>query len=95
MMDELAKRDTIVIAISQEGTDLAEEATFIKKGFEGGPRFEIGFDLNRSQTEAFDRTTAYLIDKQGVVRQIFPMTAYNRPSWWALLGSIDELNKSE
>lgn len=42
-----------------------------------------------------DRTTAYLVDADGVVRQIFPMTIHHRPSWRALLGELDALLAGE
>ena len=42
-------------------------------------------DLERAQTSGYDRVTAYLIDREGIVRQVFPMIIRSRPSWEALL----------
>ena len=41
----------------------------------------------------FDRTTAYFIDSEGVVRQVFPMLIHSRPSWDAILGEIERLTR--
>ena len=38
--------------------------------------------------------TAYLIDKTGIVRQIFPMKIHQRPSWKAVLREVDALNQA-
>ena len=54
-------------------------------------RFDVVADLNREQTLEYDRTTAYLIDKQGVVRQIFPMIIHARPSWEVVLDEVQRL----
>jgi hypothetical protein len=70
---ELTQRETTVIAVAQEDTELAQHARFLK-AFKTPPQFDIVADLNRKATSRYHRTTAYLIDKQGVVRQVFPMT---------------------
>jgi len=89
--DEFEKRNTIVIAVSQEDTDLKLHAKFLK-AFKGPtPRFDIVADLNREKTDRFDHTTTYLIDRSGVVREIFPATVRMRPDWRAILNRIDEL----
>lgn len=90
MYGEFTKRDTVVIAVAQEDTALKAHAKFLKN-FKSPPPFDIVADLNRKKTTAYGRTTAYLIDKDGVVRQIFPMLIHTRPSWRAILNEIDRL----
>lgn len=92
MYDDVEALDTVVVAIAQEDTTLADHGKFLK-GFEPGPRFEILADLERAETKAYDRTTAYLVDKEGIVRQIFPMIIHARPAWEAILGEIDGLDE--
>ena len=83
MYDAFEARDTVVIAIAQEDKDLKSHGQFLKK-FEQTPPFDIVADIGRKQTERYDRTTSYLIDKQGMVREIFPATVYLRPNWLAV-----------
>lgn len=90
MYPEFEKRDTVVIAVSQEDTDLETHGNLLN-GFVKPVPFEIVADLNREKTTMYDRTTAYLIDKQGVVRQVFPMLIHHRAAWPAILNEIDEL----
>jgi peroxiredoxin len=90
--DEFERRDTVVIAIAQEDTDLDKHAQMAAK-IKPKPRFEIVADLNRAKTGAYDRITAYLIDKNGRVRQIFPMLVRTRPSWEAVLNEIDRIGE--
>jgi alkyl hydroperoxide reductase subunit AhpC len=89
---EFTSRDTVVIAVAQEDTDLKSHGKMAAK-FNPPPAFEIVADLNRKVTPKYDRTTAYLIDKEGVVRQIFPMLIHHRASWHAVLNEIDRLGK--
>jgi len=60
--------------------------------FKRPPRFAIAADLGRKDTAAYDRITSYLIDKQGIVRQVFPMLIHHRASWKAILAEVDRLN---
>lgn len=53
--------------------------------------FPIVADLNRERTPFLDRTTAYLIDDQGIVREVFPMIIHARPSWSVVVDRIDQL----
>jgi hypothetical protein len=85
---ELTQRETAVIAVAQEDTELAQHARFLK-AFKTPPPFDIVADLNRKATSRYHRTTAYLIDKQGVVRQVFPMTIRRRAPWSAVWREID------
>ena len=90
LYDEFTKLDTTVIAIAQEDKTLKTHARFLKN-FGDGPAFDIVADLKRKNTKRYDRTTAYLIDKEGVVRQIFPMLIHSRPSWRAILHEVELL----
>jgi peroxiredoxin len=94
MFDEFEKRDVTVIAVSQEDKDLETHGRFYKH-FKPAPRFEIVADLKREKTQRYRRTTTYLIDKQGVVREIFPAIIHKRPSWRAVLNRIDELKEPD
>ncbi|MCO6435575.1 MAG: redoxin domain-containing protein [Phycisphaerae bacterium] len=89
--DSFRDRDIAVIAIAQEDSDLESHGRFLKH-FDGEPPFDIVCDVNGEKTGRYHRTTAYLIDKEGVVRQVFPMLARSRPSWDAILNEIDRLN---
>lgn len=91
LYDEFTKRDTVVIAVAQEDTDLESHGKFLKKFGSSGPPFDIVADLNRKKTKRYHRTTAYLIDKTGVVRQVFPMLIHSRPSWKAILSELDRI----
>ena len=93
MYDEFEKLDTAVIAVAQEDTDLKSHAKILRK-FKTPLPFEVVADLNRRATKKYDRTTVYLIDKTGVVRQIFPMLIHSRASWRAILHEAEKLQKS-
>jgi alkyl hydroperoxide reductase subunit AhpC len=93
MYDEFEKRNIAVIAVAQEDKDLESHAKFLQH-FKPEPRFEIVADLNRSKSSRYGRTTTYLIDGEGTVRQVFPNTIHNRASWKAVLdGSSRALNR--
>jgi hypothetical protein len=94
MYDEFAKRDTVVIAVAQEDTDLESHAKILKK-LGKSPPFDIVCDIDRKETARYHRTTAYLIDKRGVVRQVFPMLIHARPSWRAIWHEADQLPQAE
>ena len=90
MYDEFEKRDTVVIAIAQEDKD-RDSHEKILKNFKPDRPFRIAPDFGRRKTKPYDRTTAYLIDKQGIVRQVFPMLIHSRPTWKAILAELDKL----
>ena len=92
MYGELEKRDTVVVAIAPEDESVEDFAGFYSSGFDPAPRFDAAVDVGRKATRAYDRTTAYLIDKQGKVREIFPMLVRFRATWDAILTEIDELD---
>ncbi len=84
--------DTVVIAVSQEDTELELAGQILWAFGEAPPPFPMICDLERGKTLAYDRTTAYLIDKQGIVREIFPMIIHARPSWKVILDAARELS---
>lgn len=90
MYGEFTKRDTVVIAVAQEDKDLKTHARFLDN-FQGDPPFDIVADLKGRTLPKYDRTTSYLIDKQGVIREIFPSPIHMRPHWQTVLNRIDEL----
>jgi len=94
MYDQFIAQDTQVVAISQEDTALDTFAGMPAR-LKPEPRFTLLADLKRKESLAYDRTTAYLIDKEGIVRQIFPMIIHTRPSWKMVLGEVEKLNASQ
>lgn len=90
MIGEFEARDFVVIAVAQEDVDLENHAK-MRSAFEGGPKFELVADIGREGTPAYDRTTTYLIDKEGKVRQVFPQLITKRASWRAILNEADGL----
>ncbi len=90
MYDAFTKLNTAVIAVAQEDKDLKSHGRILES-FKSTPRFDIVADIDRGATGKYKRTTAYLIDKQGVVRQVFPMLIHARPSWHAILREVADL----
>ena len=91
MYGEFTKRDAVVIAVAQEDKDLESHGKFLSH-FNPAPPFDIVADVSRRNTKKYDRTTVYLIDKEGVVRQVFPMLIHHRASWRAVLHELDRIN---
>lgn len=94
MYDDVAARDTVVIAIAQEDTTLEDHGQ-LPQSFGRPLPFDVVADLGREQTKAYDRTSAYLIDKNGIVRQVFPMLTHYRSNWQAILREVDRLPRDE
>ncbi len=94
MWSEFQQRDIAVIAVAQEDKDVSSHAQILKR-FKSDRKFEIVVDVDRRKTSSYDRTSAYLIDEQGVVRQVFPMLIHSRPSWRAILAEFDRIMKQE
>ena len=90
MYDEFEARNTVVVAIAQEDETLSDHAKMLAS-FEGGPRFPVVADLGYEGSKPYDRTSAYLIDTRGKVRQVFPMLIHSRPTWRAILDEMDRL----
>lgn len=80
----------MVISIAQEDTDLESHGKMAKEIKPKSGSYIVA-DLNRAETEMYDRTTAYLIDKNGKVRQVFPMLTHFRSAWGAILGEVDAM----
>ncbi len=57
--------------------------------------FQLVADVDQEQTKSYDRTTTYLIDKEGVVREIFPAMIHMRPTWHSVLNRLDEILGAE
>ncbi len=90
MYDEVLSRNTITIAIAQEDKDRDSHAKFFKN-FGGSPRFELAYDVNREQTPRYERTSTYIVDRDGIVRQEFPSLIRHRPDWTSILGELDRI----
>ena len=88
MYQQFEDLETQVIAISQEDTDLDKAAQMAERV---EAPFDILFDLDRKHSGEFDRTTAYLIDKRGIVREVFPMIIHARPSWEIILREVERM----
>lgn len=48
-------------------------------------------DVGRRATVRYDRLTAYLVDEERRVRQIFPMLIQTRPSWESILAEAERV----
>lgn len=92
MYDEVESRDTVAIAVAQEDTDLESHAKFLRH-FDPGPRFELACDVGRVATAKYERTSTYLIDRDGIVRQEFPSLIHHRPDWTSILGELDRMQR--
>ena len=79
-----------IVAMSQEEKDLSKAPSMAQKN---GLSFPVVHDLQHEQAPQFDRTNGYFIDANGIVQQIFPMSAYMRPSSTIVLDEIEGLMK--
>ena len=93
MFDKFEQRETIVVAIAQEDKDLETHGRILKN-FEQPMPFEVLADLEGTTVDLYDRTSTYLIDMDGVVREIFPALIHMRPSWHAVLHRIDAMDEA-
>lgn len=83
------------MAVAQEDETLEEHAGLPRTLGERAPvPFDVVADLGREKTQRWDRITTYLIDRDGIVRQVFPTMIRQRPSWTAILREIDVLDAS-
>ena len=57
----------------------------------GDPPFPLLADVGQKQTKRIEQTTAYLIDADGIVRQVFPMQTYARGALQAILREADRI----
>jgi len=90
MQDAFASRGFSIVALSQEDKDLKSAQRFLK-GWKPEPEFPIAADFGRAVTAPYDRTSAYLIDDKGVVRQVFPMLIHMRATARSIIREIDRL----
>ena len=79
------------IAISQEDRDVESARRFLEH-FDETRSFDIVFDIDRAATKRYHRTTTYLIDERGVVRQVFPSLIHHRPAWSTVLEEVERLS---
>ena len=79
-----------VVPISQEDPSVASFRQ-VEGKLPADPPFRVLGDINRRSAPRLARTTAYLLDEDGFVRQVFPMSTYARANWWAILNEIDRL----
>ncbi len=90
--DDFEKLDTKVVAVAQEDKDLASHAKFLKH-FDPSPRFKVTADIEGKTKGRYHQTSAYLIDKSGYIREIFPMMIHHRASWDTILKRIEAVNQ--
>ena len=88
--DAFEERDIVVIAVAQEDQDLDSHGRFLQH-FDPEPRFVIAADLERTDTRRYERTSTYLIDESGVVRQVFPQLVHHRAAWPAILNEAERI----
>ncbi len=93
LYDEFKDRKVAVIGVSNEERNLMAHTNVIGElGFL--PEWDLVTDIGYRHN-SFARTTAYLLDTDGVVRQVFPMEIYDRPPWWAILNEVDRIDAAD
>jgi len=92
MYDRVEALDAVVIAIAQEDQDLESHGKFYAN-FKPEPRFELCADLDRAETGRYERTSTYMIDKDGRVLQVFPQLIHYRAHWDGILRECERLLK--
>jgi len=85
--DAFARRGVKVIGLSLEAAEMEEHAKTLRRFPDR--RFLLAGAIGGEGAERYAQTTGYLVDAEGVVLQVMPMEAYNRPSWQAVLTEID------
>ena len=81
-----------MIGMSQEEKDLSRALEMAAKT---RVKFPLVHDVMRQTAPGFDRTNAYFLDEEGIVRQVFPMSAYMRPSSTLVLDEIARILESD
>lgn len=87
-LPDFTARGVAVLAISQEDPDL-EQAPGILDGLDATPTYPVLIDIDRKAAPRLDRTTAYLVNREGKVTQVFPMMTHMRATARTLLGETD------
>jgi glutathione peroxidase-family protein len=88
---EFVARGVEIVAFSNEEKSFMAHTKVIGQLGESPP-YPILCDAKRKATPRYERTTAYLVGRDGTVQQVFPMEVYDRPPWWAILNEIDRLD---
>ena len=78
-----------IIAISQDDLSLEKFADILPRFKNSG--ITIAADIGYVNHREYARTTSYLVDERGIIRQIFPMEVYGRAPTWALLNEMDRI----
>ena len=86
----MTELETVAIAVAQEEKSL-QDLGKIYTNFRPRPRFPLVADIGYKKTAAYDRVSAYLIDKQGKVAQVFDSMVHFRPPLTALLHEVRAL----
>lgn len=81
--------DIMVVAVAQEDKDLESHGKMTAQ-FPDRP-FEIVADMDRAGTERYERTSTYLIDREGIVRQVFPQVIHYRADWETIITECERL----
>ncbi len=88
---EFETRGVEIIAVSNDEKSFMAHTKVIGQLGERPP-YPILCDAKRKHTTAYERTTAYLVERDGSIGQVFPMEIYDRPPWWAIINEIDRLD---
>ncbi|MCZ6834560.1 MAG: hypothetical protein O7G85_02185 [Planctomycetota bacterium] len=92
MYDRVEALDMVVIAIAQEDKDIESHGKF-HDHFKPEPKFELAADFSRSETGRYERTSTYVIGKDGVIKQIYPQLIHYRAHWDAVLSEAERVLK--
>lgn len=92
MYDRVEALDAVVIAIAQEDKDIKSHGKF-RTHFQPEPRFELAADFDRTDTNRYQRTSTYVIGKDGIIKQIFPQLIHYRANWDAILREAERILK--
>ena len=88
--DDIEARGLSVIGLALEEKNAADTKRFVPS-MGGDTPFPLLSDVGREKTQGYEQTTAYLIDAEGIVRQVFPMQTYARGSLQAILREAERV----
>ena len=86
--ESFAERQTRVLAVDQEDASLDGLLQLTERI--GELPFDVTTDLDRRATARYERVTTYLLDRNGVVLEIFPSHPGVWMPWDAVLQRIDD-----
>ncbi len=92
MYDRVEALDMVVIAIAQEDSDIESHGKF-HTNFKPEPKFELAADFDRAETGRYERTSTYVIGKDGKIKQVFPQLVHFRANWDAVLREAERVLK--